>query len=413
MATTSRRRIPDGAVLILLATVIAGGCGYVANVLVGATRSSPADYVVFGVFWSALYLVVSTLSGIQQEVTRATHARPVGEIATTANPVRNFALAAAVVAFAAVVGSSLLWGGAVFPDTGWTFVLPIAVGGASYVIVAAVAGTLYGLSVWWGIALLIVVDGVLRLIGIVVAVVFGWGDAAVAWAVVLPFPLTPVILWWVLRRTVVGRAVLDVGYPALIRNVASTILASAAIGLMISGFPLILRVTSPGASETEMGTLVYAINLVRAPLVVVVLSLQSYMVVRFRNAPHHAVAVFFRLAGVIAAVAVIAAVVAWFVVPPLLRLFDYDLDGWVVTGLVLSSGLLGILCVSGPLALSRSQHGVYTAGWVAAVLVTIGVLLLPGDLSTRMVVALAVGPGVGVVTHVIGIATRRQQAVTA
>ena len=69
-----RRRWPSGVVAILIATAIAGGCGYIVTAVVGATR--PADeYADFGVFWATLYLVIAALSGVQQEVTRAT--RPV------------------------------------------------------------------------------------------------------------------------------------------------------------------------------------------------------------------------------------------------------------------------------------------------------------------------------------------------
>jgi hypothetical protein len=189
----------------------------------------------------------------------------------------------------------------------------------------------------------------------------------------------------------------------------STVVASAATGLLISGYPLVLQVTSPGAPAAYMGALIFAINLVRAPLVIVVMSLQSYLVVRFRNAPDHAVGIFIRVSGLILACGIVLSVAAWFVVPPLLGLFGpgYALEPWVVSGLVLSSTILGILCVSGPLALSRSQHHVYTTGWVVAAAISTAVLLVPGDPATRMIVSLAIGPAVGVAVHVIGVFRHR------
>jgi hypothetical protein len=406
MINSSQFRLPDGVALILVATAVAGGCGYIANILVGATRSA-ADYVEFGVFWSALYLLIAALSGVQQEVTRATHRRTDGD--TSPNPARNFGIAAAVVVGLLIAASGPLWSGALFPKDGLTFVLPIAFGAAAYVVVAVIAGTLYGLSLWRGIALMMTLDGVLRLAAIIVALAIGGGINALAWAVVLPFILTPLIVWWFLRRSVVGRTKLDVGYGPLIRNVFGTVLASIATGLLISGFPLVLRVTSPGAGESEMGALIFAINLVRAPLVIVVLSLQSYLVVRFRNTPEHAIGTFVRLATLIVGCGLVLAVAAWYFLSPVLGIFgsEYALEPWVIAGLVLTSSILGVLCVSGPLALSRSQHVVYTTGWVVAALVSTAVLLIPGDSATRMLVSLAIGPVVGASVHVFGVIARR------
>lgn len=405
MFTSSRFRLPHGVVVILVATAIAGGCGYIANILVGATRS-PSQYVEFGVFWSALYLLIAGLSGVQQEVTRATHPRTSGDAGP--NPAKRFGVGAAIIVGVLLAASGPLWSNAVFPDDGISFVLPIAFGAAAYVVVAVIAGTLYGLSLWRGIALMMTLDGVLRLVSIIVVLAFGGGITALAWAVVLPFLLAPLILWWGLRSSVVGRTKLDVGYGALIRNVLGTVLAAVATGLLISGFPLLLRVTTPAAAEAQLGALIFAINLVRAPLVIVVMSLQSYLVVRFRNTPEHAIGTFGRLTTLILGCGLVLSVAAWFIVPPVLGMFGagYEIEPWVAAGLVATSSILGVLCVSGPLALSRSQHVLYTTGWVVAALVSTAVLLVPGDPDTRMLISLAIGPVIGTSVHTIGVLGR-------
>ncbi|WP_345064660.1 hypothetical protein [Leifsonia kafniensis] len=400
----SRIRMPQGVTLILLATAIAGGCGYVANLLVGGTRL-PADYVAFGIFWSALYLVIASLSGVQQEVTRATAPRTAGVSREHTTSIRRFGIWASLATAAALIASGPFWMGAVFPDDGWAFILPIAIGCASYVVVAVLCGTLYGLNLWPAIALMSSVDGILRLLLIGIVVLFDGGIDALVWAVVLPFPLTPLILWWFFRSSVVGRTSLDVGYRDLSWNVLRTVIASVATGILISGFPLVLKAMSPMASNAELGALVFAINLVRAPLVIVVLSLQSYFVVRFRDVPERAWGTFLKLSGAIVIVGAVGAVVAGLIVPPLLTLFPggYALDGFVIAGLVATSALLGVLCLSGPLALARSQHGVFTAGWVVAAVASVLLLLVPGDLAGRMLFALAIGPLLGVATHLTGL----------
>jgi hypothetical protein len=147
--------------------------------------------------------------------------------------------------------------------------------------------------------------------------------------------------------------------------------------------------------------------------VIVVLSLQSYFVVQFRNSAGSAFAQFLRLALAIAGVTVVLAAAAWALAPLVLGWFghSYVLDGWTVAALVAASGLLGILCVSGPLALGLSQHGVYVAGWVIAAVVSVLVLLVPGELVPRMLLSLAIGPAIGVFVHTFGVVVmRRRQA---
>ena len=77
VAPEAARRGPNGAVLILAATAIGGGAGYVLQAFAGPTLDTKL-YAPFSVFWSALYLFVSALSGLQQEVTRATKPVTVG-----------------------------------------------------------------------------------------------------------------------------------------------------------------------------------------------------------------------------------------------------------------------------------------------------------------------------------------------
>jgi hypothetical protein len=406
-------RAPNGVTAILLATVIAGGCGYLVTAIVVASRPA-TDYVDFGVFWSALYLIIAAVSGVQQEITRGTRRRDASVSRHGSSPALVFGAMVSVATAVVIIATAPLWKDAVFAGSSWTFVLPLAVGAASYVVVAVLCGTMYGLELWRAISLMIGIDGVLRLLAVLIVLAFTSEVSALVWAVVLPFPLTPLLLWFFMRRGVAGRSELDVGYPELGWNVLRTVAAAAALGVLISGFPLVLTALSPEAPLEELGASLAAMNLIRAPLVIVVLSLQSFFVVRFRNAPEHAGALFARLALLIAGVTVVAAALAWIVGPPVLAWFgrDYSLDGTVVAGLVATSGVLAVMCVSGPLTLSRSQHGVFTAGWIVAAAVSVLMLLIPGELAPRMLLSLALGPMLGIVVHLGGLYLRERRTVS-
>jgi hypothetical protein len=398
--------LPVGVAPILLATAIAGGSGYAVNAIVPIFRS-PADYAVFSVLWSALYLIIAALSGLQQEVTRATARRASPDSGAPPNPVRAFAITAAAVTGSAILVSGIWWLPVVVGGDGWALTVPLAVGAASYIIVAVLSGTMYGLELWSVVAFMIGVDGVLRLLGVIMALAAGAGTVGLFWAVIIPFPLTPLILWLFVRRRIVGKTELDVARGRLTWNVGRTIIASAATGLLISGFPLLLAATSPHAGKEELAAVNLSINLIRAPLVIVVLSLQSYLVVHFRKSGGLALRQFIRLAILIAGVTALLAAAAWALGPVVLGWFGhaYVLDRWTVAALVGASGLLAILCVSGSLTLALSRHSVYVGGWVVAAVASVLVLMIPGALVPRMLVSLAIGPAIGVMVHTIGAAT--------
>lgn len=398
----ARARI-SAPVLITIATAIGGGSGYVLTIF-AATRLGAEGYTAFAVFWSSLYLVLAALAGVQQEVVRG--ARP-ASTSPTPPTARNFALVASAVVAAVVLGSSPLWAPLVFPGSGWGLVVPLAFGAACYVLTAVTAGVLYGLSLWTLISGMIVVDGILRLLLTGGVLLLSSDPAAAAWAIVAPFFITPVLLWIVARRRLVGKFELDVGARALYANVARTVAGSAAAGVLISGFPVLLGATSPGSDSARLAPLLFAINLARAPLVVVVLSLQSYFVVMMQRGGF----ALWRLLGAITAgTAVISLLALWLGPAVLLALFGGRLvvAGTVLAAIVASGGLVGLLCVTGALVLSRGRHSLYSAGWIVAAVATVALLLLPLPLEQRAVLALCAPPVVGLVVHGAGLLLARR-----
>lgn len=394
------RKKLSGFSLIIGATVVAGIAGYLVTWLV-YREVGPAAYALFAVFWAALYLVVGGLSGIQQEITRAT--QPI-EFSSLRRPgrARNFAVLFAVLTFAGAIATAPLWVFAVFPDVGWPLVWPLAVGASMYVLVATLAGSLYGMSRWHSLALMIVADGVLRLAALAIALAFTHEIVVLAWMVALPFPLALLLLWPLIRGGFVGRSELDVGYGALSWNVARTVLASISTGVLVSGFPLLLGVTGRAESTALVGELIFVITLTRAPLIVTTMSLQSYFVVRFRDHADTWRREFFAVLAVIVAAAMVFAVLGLWIGPSVFAWISgapMTLDGPLIAVLVLSSALVAALCVSAPAVLARSQHFIYSLGWVVAAVVTIVMMSIPMTFLPRVGLALTLGPTAGLLVH--------------
>jgi O-antigen/teichoic acid export membrane protein len=392
---------PGSPLWVLVATAVAGVAGFVITILINR-QLGPAAYLPFAIFWAALYLVVGGLSGIQQEVTRAT--RPIGDGVRTHAKARNFALAAGALVFIVVLVSSPVWTAAVFPGGGWWLVLPLAVGTASYVLVATLSGSLYGVSQWSAIALMVGVDGVLRLV-LVVLGLFATTDVVVlAWLVVLPFPVTLAIVWPLVRRRFVGSSDLDVGYRDLTWNVLRTVLASVSTAVLVSGFPVILGLASKGVPAAVVGEFTFVLTLTRAPLIVTVMALQGFLVVRFRDHPALWLRFFAAVQGVIVAGALVLGVLGWLLGPWVFGLVSRPLvsiDGPTIVLIVVSSAFVGALTVSGAAVLARGDHFAYSAGWVAAAITTVAIIALPVDFATRVEAALLAGPLVGLAVHAV------------
>lgn len=404
---------PDGAVVvnstanrglgfILMATVLGGLVGYAVQAAV-LSQLDPAAYLRFSVFWSALYLVISGLAGIQQEVTRATRFSARRQ-QHTSNTARNFGALTSVAFFGAIVSLGPLWGPLVFGDDwSWSLVVALAMGAASYVVVAVFCGTMYGLHQWRTLAVMISSDALLRLAFIGILLSFSGARELLPWAVILPFPFTVLVVWAVVRKHTRGRSILDVNLKSLAWNSARTVSGSVATGILISGFPLFLSLASRNDSAAAVGTLIAVVTLTRAPLVIPFLALQSYLLVFFRDHTSSFWRVFGLILGAIAVATAVASGLAWWLGPSLLGFFGpgYTVEASTAGLLVASAAFTAALCASGPAVLARNGHAAYSAGWIAAAVGVVALLFLPLDLDSRSILALAVGPAIGLVVHLI------------
>ncbi|MBC7594083.1 MAG: hypothetical protein H7288_09120 [Kineosporiaceae bacterium] len=401
-----------GFARIIGATGIAGAAAYVVTWVVPRVIGG-VDYKDFAVFWAAMYLVVTALSGFQQEITRATQ-RSDPAHSSPSYRARNFGFVASAAVLVVVIGTAPAWVEGTFPEEGWSLVFPLATGVASYVLLGTLSGVLYGTRSWTALAVLIVADAVLRL-GAVSAVALVTHDTvALAWAAALPFLVTVLMVWPVIRKGVLASSMLDVGYRRLSWNIARTLVASTSMGAMVSGFPLILSLSSQNASPALLASIFLTVTLTRAPLIVSLMAIQGYLIVRFRESPESNRRDLTRFLLAIMAGATVLSVLGWVAGPTVFGyLFPGEpiLDGWFFAALVLSSALVGVMCVAAPAALSRGRHVLYASGWLVAAIVTTVVLLVPGDLVMRTVLSLVLGPLAGAAFHILGLAASSSSGV--
>jgi len=392
---------------ILVATAVAGVLGYAIQLLAPALLPDGSAYVTFSMYWSTLYLCVAALSGVQQEVTRAS--RPASPEAPPNAIVRNFALILIGVVLAAVLLIGLIAGPGLFPDSSGLLVLSLAAGLAGYVLVAVLGGVLYGLRLWRAVALLTIIDAALRALFVMVGFLLGWPADWISLAVSVPFGLAFLASWLMTRRHVVGAFRLDVRLGRLLANTAGTVTAAAAMGVLMNGMPLLIGATATGIDDDVLAGLILTITLTRAPLVIPLLALQSYLISIFREAGR---AVMRRILQVLAvAVVVVAglAAIAWLIGPWIIDFISqgqYSVAPAMIAAITASAGLVGMMCVTGPALVGRSRHVPYTVGWVTAAALTVLVMAVPVSVpfDIRLTVALLAAPAAGLAVHIVAVA---------
>ncbi|MGP3535471.1 hypothetical protein ACTU3I_11805 [Microbacterium sp. RD1] len=388
---------------ILIATAVAGVLGYAIQLLAPALLPDGSAYVTFSIYWSTLYLCVAALSGVQQEVTRAS--RPADESPPNAT-VRSFAVTLIAIVLVAVTLVALLVGPVVFPGATAALAAALGVGLVGYVLVAVLGGVLYGLRLWTAVAWLTIIDAGFRALLVLIGFAAGWAPEWIALAVSLPFGLAFLLVWLRMRRRVVGAFRLDVRLGRLLANTAGTVLAAAALGLMMNGMPLLLGIAAADTDPVVLAGLILTITLTRAPLVVPLLALQSFLISVFREGGR---ALMRRILLALAAAGVVVAVLAalaWVVGPWAIYLISrgqYSVSPWMMATITAGAGLVGMMCITGPALVGRSRHVPYTAGWVLAALLTVAAMFVPLPFEVRLTLALLVPPAVGLSVHVVAV----------
>jgi O-antigen/teichoic acid export membrane protein len=397
----------------LLVAVAAGGSAAVsyAVMAVVARTLSTADATVFLTVLSVLFFAYGLLSGLATEVTRTAAAalrdrRAVGPSLWRVAVIASVACSVAVAVFFLAWHRRLLGPGATLDDA-WPLALLLAVGVLGYSFHSTAVGALSGRRQWSGCATVIGAEASTRLALTGVAAVAGagllgmlGGSTASALAVVLVLIVAPTV-----RRAMSTPT--DCSGRQLSWRIAQSMLAQASAAAVVVGFPVMLASTTAPADYRGAAPLILAISLTRAPLLIPLNAAQGVAVSYLVHAGRRFGRALLVVATAIAAVGAAGSLLAWAIGPWLMATIfgaDYRVDGWVLALLTLSATLLALLTVTGATCQATNQHAVFVGGWLTATLTTLALLLLPGSLEERSVLALLVGPSAGLVLHVASLA---------
>jgi O-antigen/teichoic acid export membrane protein len=391
----------SSAAQLAVASIIAGLSGLVVTWAV-ARVTGPEAYAIFAVFWSALYLVIGCLAGVQQEVTRSVAVSGRSNKSSSTSGWR-FAVGVAAGTVIAVAASLPLWAPSSFGAQYGSLAVPLLLGVGVFVFMATVSGSLAGGDSWTGVAFIIAMDGILRLAAIGLALLWTDDPAWLAWMVIAPLPLTLTVAVVAFRRVLRGTMVLADRYRTLLWNVVRTMTASAGSAILITGFPLVLAIVADGQEHKELAPLILAITLTRAPLLMPLSAFQGFLVVQFAKRITGQWRLVLTLTAALVAIGSVAALLASLLGPAILETFfgsGYALDGGLLALLVAAAAAIACLYITGPAVLARGGHAGYALGWIGAVIFALFAISAPGDLSARTVCALIVGPLIGVVIHI-------------
>jgi hypothetical protein len=389
-----------------LASAVAAGVGML--VLLASARLLPlADSTDFQTFWAALFACFGVLSGLSIEVTRSA-------AAASAAPPRGprlavVALVATATCLTVLALSSALWAPFVFPQHTLVFAALLVLGASAYAGHSTLVGSLAGSGRWSTYAATITLESAVRAALVGVALLAGAGlfgmavgatAAAVTWlAVWLTRPAA--------REALAARA--DVAAPALARRIGAALAAQGSSALLVVGFPVLLRLTTDAAEFAAAAPLLLAITLTRAPLLVPLNAYQGVAVAHFVAQRQRGLAAAARPLAAVAGVGALGAGLALLVGSPLLQLLggpDFVVPGTVLAGLVVAATAIALLTLTGALTQALEQHAWYLAGWLVATATAVALLLTPGTMAGRTLLALTVGPLVGILVH-LARATRR------
>lgn len=392
------------SVAIILASATGAISAFVIQWAVG--RFSTAELTAeFLVYWALLFAAFGIVGGVKNETTRAVGSARRGVSSSTR------ALTAALILGGAgallVLVTAPLWAHRLIPATTPAILPVIAVAVLAYACHVTLLGSLSGRESWLGFSATMIAESVLRLVLVGAVLLVGGGLMALEVAVAVS-ALTWAGLLVASReaRRALGARV-DVGLGRLLRNHTYTITSSVASSTLIVGFPVLMQLTSRGTEAAVLASTIFAISLTRSPIMIPLQAFQGYAIVAFLRSPGSRLRALVRPLGIIGALGVVAAVAAGLVGPWLIDVLfagKFSVAAGTFAGLMLGAATLAMLTLSGTAALASNAHVGYTTGWAAAALAAFALLLLPLPLPDRSVIALVVGPVVGLAIHLGAIA---------
>jgi O-antigen/teichoic acid export membrane protein len=390
------------------AAVIVAIAGYVAQFL-AARWLGPAQYTTFAVFWAVLFIVVGSLSGVGQEVIRASRVSAIARDAEgTGDPHRDHprigvvAITIGTCAAGVVFLTGLIWAPRAF---GADWLVPLVLLSLAGVFVSgslAVGSMFAGLARWRTYSLFVILEGIARitffgLAALLMPTVLGFSIAAVL--AFVPGVLVGLLIGPLRRASFSIRSDSPVGRSTtrILRSMAASSLSS----VLVVGWPALLSaaaaVNPRGSTAISLGVLILLVTLTRAPLMVPLTSFQNALVARFTSLQfadrRRWVAVGI---GIIVAGSLVLAGLAALLGPPLLPLIfghGYRTDPGIVAALTGAASGLGIITLTGVAAITSGRHNRYLLGWFVAIVVALAVLFLaPLPFEWATTLALILGP---------------------
>ena len=383
---------------VLAAAAVSGVAGYVVLVVV-ARYLTPAANAEFLVFWGALFGMFGVLIGVATETTRAVHSasRQPGRAGARVLP-EVVLLATGLVAVLGATG--LLWAPRVLGSEWPQLLAALLTGSLLFAGHCFVAGSAAGRGQWTTYSLFVGSEAVARLVLVGAAVLVGALVGGLAWAVALACGAWLLLSLLPVARIRTAVAVTgDVSRTGLRGRLVAACTASGASSLLLVGFPVLLRLTTPDQVFAGAAPLILAVSLSRAPLLVPLNAYQNVVVTRVVS---HGVGALRHTTALLIGATALGAGAAVLIGPALLRVInpEYDVSGVVFGLLVVAAGLVGSLTLTGAASIALDHHTAYLVGWVAATAVsTLLLLVLPFPLETRVVLALLGGPLAGIGIH--------------
>lgn len=398
-----------------LASLVSAAAGYLVIWFVPRILNK-ADNAEFLAFWSALFLLLGVLGGIQTETIRyvTAHAADDRRRASSCQAPTSVPLFAVVMAISGAVSvilatTSFLWGPFVLGSHWLILALILAGACLAFSVHVALAGVLSGRHQWGNFSILVASESSLRLVLVLIVGLLAGstaGIAAAAGAGVLAWALVSLFSPHV--RAAFGQG-LEVPPRDFARKVGHASVATAASASLVVGFPILYRITTEAEVYLASAPLLLAILLTRAPLMVPLGTFQSVAITHFVRHRERGLAAIRPIALLIGAVAIVGAAAAYFVGPWLMVLLfgpDYAVAPWVLAGLTAAAAVLALLTLTGGMCVALNRHRVSSLGWVCAGALTLVILLLPLDAELRAVTSLLLGPALGVTIHTVALSMR-------
>jgi len=82
----------------------------------------------------------------------------------------------------------------------------------------------------------------------------------------------------------------------------------------------------------------------------------------------------------------------------------YGVGAWTLALLTFAAVLMAILTLLGTVVIGLGSHRAYSAGWLTATAVAVGLLLLPASVEIRSILSLSFGPLAGILVHAAALA---------